>query len=104
MSAAIKICDRIIVDEEVIIRGMCMRTWVEVIKNDLGMLNLEEEMDISRTEWKKRIHIVDPKINFEIQVLLLLLLLQHILLPHWCSSGPFIFCFWDMHFAYYVQT
>ena len=34
-------------------------TWMEVIKNDMKLLELEERMVVDRNDWRKRIHVLD---------------------------------------------
>ena len=34
-------------------------TWIEIIKNDMKLLELEERMVIDRNNWRRRIHVLD---------------------------------------------
>ena len=34
-------------------------TWMEVIKNYMKLLELEERMMVDRNDWRRRIHVFD---------------------------------------------
>ena len=34
-------------------------TWMEVIKNDMKLLELEERMVVDRNDWRRRIYVSD---------------------------------------------
>ena len=38
--------------------------WMEMIKNDMKLLELEKRMVIDRNDWRRRIHVLDSSINF----------------------------------------
>ena len=40
-------------------RGRSKMTWMEVIKNYMKLLELEERTIIDRNDWRKRIHLLD---------------------------------------------
>ena len=33
--------------------------WMEVIKNDMKLLKLEERMVVDRNDWRRMIHVLD---------------------------------------------
>ena len=39
-------------------------TSMEVIKNYMKFLELEERMVVDRNDWRRRIHVLDSSINF----------------------------------------
>ena len=41
-------------------RGRPKKTWLENIRNDLSLLDLNENLTFNRTQWRKRIHVADP--------------------------------------------
>jgi len=41
-------------------RGRPKKTWLENIRNDLSLLDLNENLTFNRTQWKKKIHVTDP--------------------------------------------
>ena len=41
--------------------GKPKRSWMEANKKDILMLHVVEYMALNKDEWKKRIHVVDPK-------------------------------------------
>ena len=41
-------------------RGRLKITLVEVIKNDLSIKRVTENIVLNRTEWRKRINVADP--------------------------------------------
>ncbi|KAH0461139.1 hypothetical protein IEQ34_008714 [Dendrobium chrysotoxum] len=41
-------------------RGRPKKTWLENIRNDLSLLDLNENLTLNRTQWRKRIHVADP--------------------------------------------
>ncbi|KAL0907479.1 hypothetical protein M5K25_021893 [Dendrobium thyrsiflorum] len=36
------------------------KTWFENIRNDLSLLDLNENLTFNRAQWRKRIHVADP--------------------------------------------
>ena len=40
------------------LRGRPKMTWMEVIKNDMKLLELEERMVVDRNDWRRRIHVL----------------------------------------------
>lgn len=72
----LKECDRVLVDGMASITGRPNRTIIEAIKKHLKVLNLVEEIAISKTEWTKRIHAADS--IYWIKALLFLLLLMSV--------------------------
>ena len=41
------------------LRGRPKMTWMEVVKKDMKLLELEERMVADRNVWKRRIHVLD---------------------------------------------
>ena len=41
------------------LRGRPKITWMEVIKNYMKLLELEEKMVVDRNDWKRRIYVLD---------------------------------------------
>ena len=41
------------------LRGRPKRTWMDMIKNDMKLLELEESMVVDRNDWRRRIHVLD---------------------------------------------
>ena len=41
------------------LRGRPKMTWMDVIKNDMKLLGLEERMVVARNDWRRRIHLLD---------------------------------------------
>ncbi|KAH0462579.1 hypothetical protein IEQ34_010154 [Dendrobium chrysotoxum] len=41
-------------------RGRPKKTWLENIRNDLSLLDLNENLTFNRTQWRKKIHVADP--------------------------------------------
>ena len=41
------------------LRGRSKMTWIEVIKNDMKLLELEERMVTDRNVWRRKIHVLD---------------------------------------------
>ncbi len=42
-------------------RGRPKLTWMRVVQHDLEVLHISEDLTQNRLEWRKRIHITDPK-------------------------------------------
>jgi hypothetical protein len=40
-------------------RGRSKKIWMEVIKKDISMLDLDESMTMDRNKWNERIHVND---------------------------------------------
>ena len=41
-------------------KGRPKKTWMEVIRQDIEAKSLNEGILLDRTEWRKRIHVLDP--------------------------------------------
>ena len=41
------------------LRGRPKMTWMEMIKNDMKLLELEKRMVVDRNDWKRMIHVLD---------------------------------------------
>ena len=41
------------------LRGRQKMMWMEVIKNDIKLLELEEKMVVNRNDWKRSIHVLN---------------------------------------------
>lgn len=42
-------------------RGRSKLTWPKTIKNDLIACSLSDDLALDRLEWRKRIHVADPR-------------------------------------------
>jgi hypothetical protein len=40
-------------------RGRFKKIWMEVIKRDISLLDLDESITVDRNKWKERIHVDD---------------------------------------------
>ena len=40
---------------------MAKRTWMEAIMKDMIVLHVTKKRPLNRAEWKKRIHVANPK-------------------------------------------
>ena len=59
MDAPIKKVKKIDIEQGKKLRGRPKMTWMEVVKKDMKLLELEERMITDRNYWRKRIHILD---------------------------------------------
>ena len=41
------------------LRGRPKMTWMNVIKNDMKLLELEERIVVDRNDWRRRIRVLD---------------------------------------------
>ena len=41
------------------LRGIPKMTWMEVVKKNMKLLELEERMMVDRNDWRRRIHVLD---------------------------------------------
>ncbi|KAI0524286.1 hypothetical protein KFK09_003652 [Dendrobium nobile] len=41
-------------------RGRSKKTWLDNIRNDISLLDLNENLTFNMTQWRKRIHVADP--------------------------------------------
>ena len=41
------------------LRGRSKMTWIEVVRKDMKLLELEERMVTDRNVWRKKIHVLD---------------------------------------------
>ena len=46
-------------------RGRPKRMWIEVVKIDMKMCNLSEDLAQDRSEWKNRIRITQPQHSWD---------------------------------------
>ncbi|KAI0494701.1 hypothetical protein KFK09_024844 [Dendrobium nobile] len=42
-------------------RGRPKKTWLENIRNDLSLLDLNDNLIFNRIQWRKKIYVADPK-------------------------------------------
>ena len=41
------------------LRGRPKMTWMEVVKKEMKLLELEKRMVVNRNDWRRRIHVLD---------------------------------------------
>ncbi|KAL7204554.1 hypothetical protein ACSBR2_017596 [Camellia fascicularis] len=58
--AVVKRCNAVMVDGSVRGRYRPRLTLVSVVKKDMDLLNLTNEMTFDRAAWRKMIHVADP--------------------------------------------
>ncbi|KAI8529824.1 hypothetical protein RHMOL_Rhmol11G0004100 [Rhododendron molle] len=59
--AVVKRADRIDLDSNATGRGRPKLTLDAVVRKDMNILGLCEQVALDRTQWRKRIHVADPK-------------------------------------------
>ncbi|KAI8572176.1 hypothetical protein RHMOL_Rhmol01G0177900 [Rhododendron molle] len=59
--AAVKRADRIVLDSNATGRGRLKLTLDAVVRKDMSVLGLCERVAIDRAQWRKMIHVADPK-------------------------------------------
>ena len=59
MDAPIKRVEKIDIKQGKKLRGRPKITWMEVVKKDMKLLELEEKMMANRNDWRRRIHVLD---------------------------------------------
>ncbi|KAI0502334.1 hypothetical protein KFK09_017282 [Dendrobium nobile] len=42
-------------------RGISKKIWLESIRNDLSLLDVNENLTLNWTQWRKRIHVAEPR-------------------------------------------
>ena len=60
VSAPVRRCDRILVENNRRNRDIPKRRWRDVVKNDLNLLQLNINLAYDRNQWWDWIHVVDP--------------------------------------------
>ncbi|KAH0467733.1 hypothetical protein IEQ34_002766 [Dendrobium chrysotoxum] len=48
-------------------RGRPKKTWLKNIRNDLFLLDLNENLSLNETQWRKRIHVANPTLRLYAQ-------------------------------------
>ncbi|KAI0501450.1 hypothetical protein KFK09_016395 [Dendrobium nobile] len=43
-------------------RGKPKKIWLENIRNDISLLDLDENLTFNRIQWRKKIHVADPMV------------------------------------------
>ena len=59
INAPVRRVEKIDIEQGKKLRGRPKMTWMEVVKNDLKLLELEERMVANRNVWRKKIHVLD---------------------------------------------
>ena len=59
MDASVRRVENIDIEQGKKLRGRPKKTWMEVIKKDMKLLELEERMVADRNVWRRRIHVLD---------------------------------------------
>ena len=59
MDAPIKKVEKIDFEQSKKLRGRPKMTWIEVVKNDMKLLELEERMVVDRNVWRRKIYVLD---------------------------------------------
>ena len=57
--ARVRMVEKIDIVQGKRLRGRPKMTWMEVVKTDMKLLELEERMVADKNVWKKRIHVLD---------------------------------------------
>lgn len=60
MSAYVRRCEAIMVGQEREMRGTLLKTWEQVIGNDVSIREVDETIALDRLEWCEKIHFDDP--------------------------------------------
>ena len=59
MDAPVRRMEKIDIVQGKKLRGRPKMTWMEVVKNDMKLLELEKRMVVNRNDWRRRIHVLD---------------------------------------------
>ena len=59
MDAPVRMVEKIDIEKGKKLRGSPKMTWMEVVKKDMKLLELEERMVANRNDWRRRIHVLD---------------------------------------------
>ena len=59
MDAPIRRVEKTDIEQGKKLREKPKMTWMEVVKKDMKLLELEERMVANRNVWRRRIHVVD---------------------------------------------
>ena len=59
MDAPIRRVEKIDIVQGKTLRGRPKMIWMEVVKKDMKLLELEERMVTDRNVWRRRIHVLD---------------------------------------------
>ena len=59
MDAPVRKAEKIDIEQGKKLRGRPKMTWMEVVKKDMKLLELEERMVVDRNVWRRRIHVLD---------------------------------------------
>ena len=59
MNAPVRRVEKIDIEQGKKLKGRPKMTWMEVVKKDMKLLELEERMVVNRNVWRRRIHVLD---------------------------------------------
>ena len=59
MDAPVRRVEKIDIEQGKKLRGRPKMTWMEVVKKDMKLLELEERVVANRNDWRRRIHVLD---------------------------------------------
>ena len=59
MDAPVRRVEKIDIEQGKKLRGIPKMTWMEVVKKDMKLLELEERVVANRNDWRRRIHVLD---------------------------------------------
>ena len=59
MDSPVKMVEKTDIEQGKKLRGTPKMTWMEVVKKDMKLLELEERMVADRNVWRRRIHVLD---------------------------------------------
>ena len=59
MDAPVRRVEKIDIEQGKKLRGRSKITWMEVVKKDMKLLELEERIVADRNVWRRRIHVLD---------------------------------------------
>ena len=59
MAAPVRKVENIDIEQGKKLRGRPKMTWIEVVKKDMKLLELEKRMAADRNVWRRMIHVLD---------------------------------------------
>lgn len=55
-------------------RGICKKTWIGIVVNDLNILNLIDKIILDKTKWERNIHLIDP-LNWNLSLTIMMMII-----------------------------
>ena len=59
MNAPARMVEKIDIEQGKKLKGRPKMTWMEVVKKDMKLLELEERVVADRNVWRRKIHVLD---------------------------------------------